>query len=473
MAFNLFPFTNLHNLNTDWILKTIQEAKTAVEESLAAVQTALTNAVLYTSQSKEAEDRKRACTNIHAVSYDSFPLQPAERTQARANIQAADNATVVKIISQSLTGDEKAQARTNIGAAADSDLTAAVDRISDTEDRISAAETDIDNLESSRVSYAAAQSLNDTQKAQARTNIGAISAADIPPAASAVLYTEQSLTTGQQAQARTNIGAAASSAIPDVSDVLRYSSQSLTTGQKSQARTNINAASADDVSDLQLTEVYDITIEETAADTFSITGGNLSDAQVSQSHGAPVIINLNTINDGLLRGLADFTDDDDGDIKATLVNMYGPGLTSSYGYRISISNNGTSDVLSVSTFSYKLTPDCGILDNGKILKVSNGAASWAASPNVITDSSSTTATISSAQDDTIYKFTQDLTSLSLTSGTGSYMICFHSGSTPTTTSFPVSILGLDDFVPEKETYYEISIMDGRAVWFGWADPAVE
>ena len=433
MAFNLFPFTNLHNLNTDWILKTLQEAKTAVEESLAAVQTALTNAVLYTSQSKDTSSRRVACTNIHAVSYDSTTI----------------------------SNEDKAQARTNIGAAAAADVTSLGSAV---DDLTTAMQTTVRFTE---------QSLSDISKAQARTNIGAISAADIPAAANAVLYTEQSLTSGQQSQARTNIGAAASSAIPDVTDVLRYSSQSLTSGQKSQARTNIGAAAAADVSDLQLTEVYNLTIEETAADTFSITGGNLPDAQAAQSHGAPVIINLITINDGLLRGLADFTADENGDIKATLVNMYGPGLASSSGYRISITSSGGSDVLTCTHFTYRDVPACGQPDSGKILKVgSNGSPAWTPSPNVITDSSSTTPTIASAQDDTIYKFTQDLTSLSLTAGTGSYMICFHAGSTATTTSFPVSILGLDDFVPETNTYYEISIMDGRAVWMGWPDPAL-
>ena len=37
MAFNMFPFTNLHNLTTDWILKTIKELKTATEQAAATV----------------------------------------------------------------------------------------------------------------------------------------------------------------------------------------------------------------------------------------------------------------------------------------------------------------------------------------------------------------------------------------------------------------------------------------------------
>lgn len=61
------------------------------------------------------------------------------------------------------------------------------------------------------VRYDAAQSLTDTQKAQARTNIGATSASDVDTkVAGSVKATEaQTFTNAQKAQARTNIGAAA------------------------------------------------------------------------------------------------------------------------------------------------------------------------------------------------------------------------------------------------------------------------
>lgn len=61
------------------------------------------------------------------------------------------------------------------------------------------------------VRYDAAQSLADTQKAQARTNIGATSAADVDTkVAGSVKATEaQTFTNAQKDQARTNIGAAA------------------------------------------------------------------------------------------------------------------------------------------------------------------------------------------------------------------------------------------------------------------------
>lgn len=73
-----------------------------------------------------------------------------------------------------------------------------------------------------------------------------------------------------------------------------------------------------------------------------------------------------------------------------------------------------------------------------------------------------------AQDNAIYTG-GTLTSLTLDNypATGEFTIVFESGSTPTTTSFPATILGLETFAAEADTLYEINIKDGRAVWHGW------
>lgn len=452
MPFNMFPYSNFHELNLDWVLTVIKTMAAAIEQAsttisgyearLAAVEGGLT--------SVEGTVSTIAPKANGAVRYDAQQqLTAPQQTMARGNIGAAPSLGVVMYNTPQALGDAyKAQARENIGAISADDIPAAANAVLYTE-----------------------QSLTDGQKTQARTNIGAAAASAIPDVSDVVRYSSQSLTDGQKTQARTNIGAAAASAIPDVSDVVRYSSQSLTDGQKVQARTNIGAASLSSVNELASAVVYNIYIEETAADTFEITGGNLEDADTAWRHGAPVIVNLDTSNNGLLRGLASFTAESNGDLLAVVSVPAVPGPGNSTGYRVLITNNGTSDVLTCTSFEYKLMPSCTSSDRGKVLAVgSTGAPAWVDSPAVITDSSSTTPTIASAVNNTIYKFTQDLTSLSLTAGSGSYMICFHSGSTATTTSFPASILGLDDFVPEIKTYYEINIMDGRAVWMGWADP---
>ena len=452
MAFNLFPFTNLHNLNTDWILKTIKELKTAAETAASQVQEALANAVLYTSQSKDVMERKIACRNIHAVSFDGAfgmtteesltacnhvhavsyysdqSLTDQQKAKARTNIGAlssSDIPSVTGVVSyeeaQTLTDAQKLQARSNIGAASASD-------VSDIADAIITVGDNLSTLNNTAVKTVA-QTLNDTQKAQARTNIGAISSADIPPAASAVLYTSQSLTTGQQAQARTNIDAMQTPLIVGIIP------NELGTGYESS-----------------------YTLAEISA---ALTAGKLILVAFTPAVGSPTYY-----------GFALRTDT--GFYAETTILAAPTAALSSIMYYISMVRESDADVLTVTENSFRTVPATQAGDAGKIFKVGqNGRPGWVESPAVITDTSSTTPTIAAAVDDTIYKFTQDLTSLSLTAGSGSYMIGFHSGSTPTTTSFPVSILGLDDFVPEAKTYYEVNIMDGRAVWMGWADPAEE
>lgn len=57
--------------------------------------------------------------------------------------------------------------------------------------------------------------------------------------------------------------------------------------------------------------------------------------------------------------------------------------------------------------------------------------------------------------------------------TGAYSIVFTSGSTPTVTTFPATILGLEDFAAEANTVYEINVRDNRAVYKGWPLPDSE
>lgn len=73
-----------------------------------------------------------------------------------------------------------------------------------------------------------------------------------------------------------------------------------------------------------------------------------------------------------------------------------------------------------------------------------------------------------AQDNSIYTG-GILTSLTLDDypASGEFTIVFESGSTPTTTSFPATILGLETFAAEANTIYEINVRNGLAVWHGW------
>ena len=172
MAFNMFPFTNLHNLNTDWILKTIKELKTATEQAAATVAG-------YAARLTGLEDS--------VVKFTPQSLTTGQKTQARSNIGAVSEADVTGTVKynteQQLTPEQQATARGNISAAPMIGV----------------------------VYYNEAQELGDSYKAQARENIGAAAAGDVPTIEGAVRYDEsQSLTTGQKQQARENIGALSS-----------------------------------------------------------------------------------------------------------------------------------------------------------------------------------------------------------------------------------------------------------------------
>ena len=64
----------------------------------------------------------------------------------------------------------------------------------------------------------------------------------------------------------------------------------------------------------------------------------------------------------------------------------------------------------------------------------------------------------------------ELTSLTITDppAVGAWMLVFSSGSTPTRTTIPASILGLEDFAAEANAIYEINVLDNRAVFGSWA-----
>lgn len=81
--------------------------------------------------------------------------------------------------------------------------------------------------------------------------------------------------------------------------------------------------------------------------------------------------------------------------------------------------------------------------------------------------SGTTPTIE-PQANTIYKCgTLDSLTVSNPAATGAYSIVFTSGATATVTTFPASILGLEDFAAEANTIYEINVLDNRAVVGEW------
>ena len=426
MPFNMFPYSNLHELNLDWILGIVKTMAAAVEaaagtvESYAArltqvetnVQTitpAATGAVRHdVSQSLDTGNRRRAATNIHAVSYDSTVLTNGEKSQARTNIGAADAATVTALAenvttlensrvsyaaAQTLSSGQQAQARSNIGAAAAS----AIPDVSDvlryssqslTDGQKSQARTNIGAAATSAIPDVSdvlrysSQSLTDGQKSQARTNIGAAATSAIPDVSDVLRYSSQSLTDGQKSQARTNIGAAATSAIPDVSDVLRYSSQSLTDGQKTQARSNIGAASSADIPD----EAVLVGVGPDELGTGYESDMTLTEILAAVAEDRVVMLRLEPIGD--TNAYYGMITTNSTTVSANIIIMQAPGSAmASRVYNVNISNSGGSDVITVSYNDFRTAQDCSISDAGKIWTVgSNGRPSWQdpAGPLVVT-----------------------------------------------------------------------------------------
>lgn len=115
-----------------------------------------------------------------------------------------------------------------------------------------------------------------------------------------------------------------------------------------------------------------------------------------------------------------------------------------------------------------LLPLVGDNDEGKVLTAyDDNSAGWAFHPYPQTVSGATP-TITPLND---YRYNcGELTSLTITDppATGEYSIVFTSGSTPTVTTFPATILGLEDFAAEANTLYEINVLDNRAVVGSWA-----
>lgn len=422
MAFNMFPFTNLHNLNTDWILNTIKTLKSQVESALEQVTGALADAVLYTSQSHNETDRKQACTNIHAVSYDNAPLSSENAAQARTNIGAVsssaipDVSDVIRYSVQTPTSDQKTVARSNIGAAS---------------------KTNLDNLEltvaaqsqtlNDCVRFTAQTGKTDEQKAQARNNIGAISAADIPPAASAVLYTRQSLNDTQKGIARDNIEA-----------------------ERFQLKIQIDN-SAENV--YTTTTDYDnmlgfITAEDSVVWVSMIPYGETLE----------------------YRGFAKMAEAGNG-MEADLFNtLVGPGqAASTIWYHVYWREVANIPALSVTKLEGRMVPSCSVSDAGKYLSPNNlGVPQWRSSPAVISDSQSTSITLALPVADTIYEY-GELTALTITAipVSGDYMIKFRSGTTATVTDFPQNLHFPEAFAPAAMTRYEISVSGQYALVAAW------
>lgn len=212
MSFNQFPYTNLHNINLDWILSKIIEAGTAIRE----FSSRLASAVLTTPQTLTAAQKVQARENIGALGPGDVP----------------DPSGVVRYDqAQTLTSDQMRQARTNIYAGSAADVADNALNIVQLQTDLDQAEDRLDALDAelpaTYVSTQITQAFSAAEQAKARSNIGAIGAGEIPSPEGAVLYNAaQQLTALQAAQARSNIGAG--QPVREITVTLPYGSSSYT-----------------------------------------------------------------------------------------------------------------------------------------------------------------------------------------------------------------------------------------------------
>ena len=391
MAFNLFPYSNFHRLNADWILKkmkemvalitdkaeevdaaadTVQGYELRLENVEAGVHDLDTSRVSYQHVQELTDEQKQTARgNIGAapargvVMYNEAQLlSDAYKAQARNNIGALGSADlpdvsdVLRYSSQELTSGQQAQARENIGAAAAGDIPTGV------------------------VLYSEAQSLSTAERFQARENIGAQPAGIVP--AGAVRYDAlQELTSAQQLQARINIGAAADQDIPSLESCVQVDeAQSFTESQQAQARLNIGVPDtmiAQISYDAQDGYELDVDIDELVS-ALEQPGSNVSLYAVDAAGwpGAPTGALLQDLENVILDNVKVFraSGSDDFEILASSSLSEGSNLTKLLQVTISYDSTGPTTTIAAYFVDQEHVPAASAGDAGKVLTVSAGGA---------------------------------------------------------------------------------------------------
>ena len=216
MAFK-FPWTNLHEINLDWIVEYFTEIKKSFEDAKGhGIKNPFSLILHFNGEDTDYDGHEEInftipnkMPNPQKLKITTHGTETEYDGSAQKNINF--DTLYLSTVEQELTEEQKNTIRENIGA---------------------------NTPPSGSVRYDTAQSLTEQQKTQARTNIGANT-----PATGSVRYdTAQSLTDQQKAQARDNIGAG------DLTGTVRYdTAQSLTDQQKTQARNNIGAQSIENL----------------------------------------------------------------------------------------------------------------------------------------------------------------------------------------------------------------------------------
>ena len=382
-------------------------------------------------------------TDFHRLNADWIleKMKAAEQAviAAKADVDAA--VAIVQGYEEALTtlGQSVSHLAGQVGTVA-SGLSELAGTVATQADRINSINTGLTDLAGHAV-QTYEQEFSEAEKAQARQNIGAVSQADYSSNNNRInvileyqtnQITNLELSDTAQAGRITTLEAAAQLAV-------RYVPMTLTNAQKLQARQNIGAAAASDTPGqgaLVANVIYDSEIPGWVLDGMTIQ--EIVDAINNEFSPVTIMAVIDGSDDVL-----GFTN-----LRSELITA---GSGSSYhmitGYAIS------NDLI------YRLA-----------INSSNSSITFLSEPlrlPIEAHVSGTTPSIAIVSDH-FYKC-EELTSLTVTGfTTGQWSIVFTSGSTPTVTSFPAGILGLESFAAEANTIYEINVLDNRAVVGSWA-----
>lgn len=283
------------------------------------------------------------------------------------------------------------------------------------------------------------QEFSDAEQAQARTNIGAVALTAYnsnKQRVDAILEYQGNQISALEVSTATQAGQI-TALQADMANTVKFTTQNLTNAQKLQARQNIGAAAAGDTPGqgaLVANIYYDI-----STNTYTLDGMTAAEiATALNDEFSPVtIVIINNTDDDVL----------------AFTNL-----------RSEVYGNGYS--ITGTVISNEMVCSLEILSE-------TGSISFTREPlrlPVRQFVTGTTPTIS-VQGNMFY-VCDELASLTITGTTpNEWSLLFTSGTTPTITNFPSSILGLENFAAEANTIYEINVLGNRAVVGSWAVPA--
>lgn len=391
MAFNMFPYSNLHRLNTDWVLEQIRNAAQAVQDAKEEVDAAV--AVM------EGYDE-------HLSILDQG---------------VASNAGQIQTVA--------------------SNLSTLAGTVATQGDRINSINTGLTDLAGHAV-QTYEQEFSDAEKAQARTNIGAVALS---------AYNTNNNRVNSILEYQGNQISALAPVTFTLNDSGTWPAQSIPEANRAAILLAKNTLVN------KTTLVYATITQQTYQElpsgfivAMACVGDNILSGTFEQAYYDAVNQEYETISATITVDTVHWTWDMSckygTDVSAADIVNATASMTASQQEQTR-GNIGAASAAEQAQLITRVT-------NVEGIKVTKGVTTDTLTPEINHN----------------YVYANALTSLTITNppSTGAYSIVFTSGATATTTTIPATILGLETFTAEANTIYEINVLDNRAVVGKWA-----